>query len=235
MERQYATRITELFGSVRDSLFWQDLLRNLKTWDDEFYASVEESLLHSNDLPILNEKSFRSAMEKAFRKDCLHNSKWPDPANGSAFLEPHTHHTGLNDLVRTTITVRFLDGAEFLAKRIEQLASQHGLRCEIERKADPSGYYAIHLSVFLAADVTTSSWARETITFQFEIQIPTVTQSSFRAVSHRLYERARIAPPDENSQWQWAPESLPFQTQYLGHILHYVDGMLVETRKSLSK
>ena len=179
----------------------------------------------------LYEKPFASAFEKAYRIDCLGNDDWPDPPDGRrAWLQPSNYQATLNDLVRTTIYVRFMDGAPFLAERLAETTREHGVMSSIEYRSDATGYYAIHLSVALEAYVTGIGWEAELVNFDVEIQIATMTQWVLRTLSHDLYARQRVSRPDDD-QWQWQPSGEPFQTSYLGHLLHYADGMMVELRK----
>ena len=62
-----------------------------------------------------------------------------------------------------------------------------------------------------------------------EIQITTQVQELILNLLHKYYERRRNKIEPDN--WQWDHASDEFATNYLGHILHYVEGMIVEVRE----
>jgi hypothetical protein len=46
-----------------------------------------------------------------------------------------------------------------------------------------------------------------------------------------MYEEMRVkSTKEDNRKWQWNYQSLEFSSNYLGHILHYVEGMILEVR-----
>lgn len=48
---------------------------------------------------------------------------------------------------------------------------------------------------------------------------------------HKYYEDKRKGIREEDIKWQWDYKSDEFATNYLGHILHYVEGMIMEIRE----
>jgi hypothetical protein len=49
---------------------------------------------------------------------------------------------------------------------------------------------------------------------------------------HKYYEERRKRIKEENIKWQWNYKSDEFTVNYLGHILHYVEGMIMEVRET---
>lgn len=231
LRRQYERRVSEMRLAAADTDVWQALVSELPELDAQFDQAHGRRLLMPSEPPELLEKPFESAFEKAYRIDCLGNDDWPDPPGGrEAWLQPSNYQAVVNDLVRTTIFVRFLDGAPFLAERLTEITREHGVVSAVEHRSDATGYYAIHLSIALETYVTGKSWESELVNFNVEIQIATMTQWVLRTLSHDLYARQRVSIPDDD-QWRWQPSGEPFQTSYLGHLLHYADGMMVELGK----
>ncbi|MBM4410465.1 MAG: hypothetical protein FJ037_03915 [Chloroflexi bacterium] len=227
-KRLFDIRVTEMQEATETSPFWVSLLASLREWDTQYQLDRGARLL-AGYVPTLEKKTFESALNKAFRRDCLNNPLWPDSEDGATRAVPSTYHSTFNDLVRTTIYVRYLDGAPFLAERICELCVSHGSSASNQPRADVNGYYAVHVEFPQTAEVTTRDFARETIQFNVEIQIATMTQRIVRELSHNFYESRRVSPQPEEG-WQWKPGTEAFETGYLGHLLHYADGMLVATR-----
>ncbi|KKK63816.1 hypothetical protein LCGC14_2990500, partial [marine sediment metagenome] len=44
------------------------------------------------------------------------------------------------------------------------------------------------------------------------------------------YDQRRAERPTSNVKWQWDYRSDEFAANYLGHILHYVEGMIIDVR-----
>ena len=47
---------------------------------------------------------------------------------------------------------------------------------------------------------------------------------------HRYYEENRVNLSNDDIIWQWDYTKPEFTTNYLGHILHYLEGMIMEVR-----
>lgn len=47
---------------------------------------------------------------------------------------------------------------------------------------------------------------------------------------HKYYEERRMPGTTYNADWRWNYRSDEFIANYLGHILHYVEGMILEVR-----
>jgi hypothetical protein len=61
---------------------------------------------------------------KTFRKNILDNKNWPDePGNG--WIVPDNWYTKVNDIIRTLIIVKYLDGVDFVQERIGSLCDRH--------------------------------------------------------------------------------------------------------------
>ena len=63
-----------------------------------------------------------------------------------------------------------------------------------------------------------------------EIQITTQLQEVIRRLLHKYYERQRSGRSTSDLKWQWDYKSDEFAANYLGHILHYVEGMIMDVR-----
>ncbi len=63
-----------------------------------------------------------------------------------------------------------------------------------------------------------------------EIQITTQLPEVIRKLMHKYYEEKR-SKLNTNTKWQWDYKSNEFSLNYLGHILHYIEGMIMEIRE----
>ena len=70
----------------------------------------------------------------------------------------------------------------------------------------------------------------ELVEIEVELQVTTQLQELIRSLLHVHYEKRRKEHEALEEQWQWDYKSDEFATNYLGHILHYVEGMIVEVR-----
>jgi hypothetical protein len=92
------------------------------------------------------------------------------------------------------------------------------------------GYYAGHLYFEMPIEIPKTTFDTEIIRMSFEIQITTQIHEVIRQLLHQHFERRRISPPERPGVWQWNHGSEEFITNYLGHMLHFVDGMIVDLR-----
>lgn len=63
-----------------------------------------------------------------------------------------------------------------------------------------------------------------------EIQISTSVKEIIKKLLHIHYENRRLNNTDNGSLWQWDYKGDEFIASYLGHIIHYVEGMIVTLR-----
>ncbi|MGB4697792.1 MAG: hypothetical protein WBH08_08095, partial [Methanothrix sp.] len=96
--------------------------------------------------------------------------------------------------------------------------------------ARDEGYYALHMNIRQNYLVKEMNWTEETKIISFEIQITTQLQDVIRRLLHEDYEEKRTERVADE-KWQWNYKSEEFSTNYLGHILHYVEGMIMDVRE----
>lgn len=225
----YRYIVQKLNADFEKSGFWVDLNKNLLNFNDEYYLIHGYPLLKVETL-VINIKPYESLVNKSFRKNILLNNnfpesplyKWVTPANW--FIE-------IKDILRTSITVRYLDGVSFLVDKIATLCQKHNFKFLVDYEAREEGYYAAHITVTGKFKILDDGWNEIEIFFPIEIQITTQLQEVIKNLLHKMYEEVRIAPKSENNiKWQWDYKSHEFSSNYLGHILHYVEGMILEVR-----
>ena len=191
-------------------------------------------LLTKIEAPDIYIKSLDSLLTKAFRKNIINNPNFPnEPPNGWIYQE--NWFGGINDILRTTIVVRYLDGVTFLLDALQYIANKNGCQLDYSLEAREEGYYAAHAGIKIQLDLIDIAFRSNPHTINIEIQITTELQEIIKNLLHKHYEenRKRIEPP--KNMWQWDFHCDEFASNYLGHIVHYVEGMIVEIRDKQHK
>ncbi len=211
------------------SRFWQSLLSDLGPINEEYYLRTNYYLLIESSPPDLLTKPFDSFLLKTFRQNVISNSNWPKPPD-SGWLLPGNWFSRINDTVRTCFVVKYLDGVNFLVEKCAELsaAASHYSRVDFEAKEE--GYYAAHFYVTFPCEVPREDWDTKDENILVEIQITTQLQEVIRRLLHKYYDQRRAERPTPSSKWQWDYRSDEFATNYLGHILHYIEGMIMDVR-----
>jgi ppGpp synthetase/RelA/SpoT-type nucleotidyltranferase len=213
---------------LEESPNWRELREAMREWDSEYRIETGYTLLMDDQMELLT-KSYDSFLLKTFRKNVLVNPNWPDPPPDGWLIPPHWF-SQIGDILRTLVVVKYLDGVEFLAERIRGLFTENSVACKLFYEAREEGYYAAHLYADMDFEIPAMNWDTEQSVISAEIQISTQLQEVIRRLLHAYYEdRRRKLPADE--KWQWDYRSDEFVANYLGHILHYVEGMIVEVRE----
>jgi hypothetical protein len=215
--------------------FWKELKESRIGDFDEDYKITHNNypLLGQSPFPEVVTKPFDSFLLKTYRKNVLENTHWPDPPQSdrvSDWILPQNWFERINDIVRACFVVKYLDGVSFLAGKIQELCKNRNLDCAVNLEAREEGYYAAHLSLSCKFEIPKINFDTEIASIIIEVQITSQLQEVIRTMLHKHYEerRKRIVAVDE--KWQWNYKSTEFSTNYLGHILHYLEGMIVEIR-----
>ena len=225
---RYENLVPSIKSQFENSAFWRSLVADLSAIDEEYRATKGYPLLHSLDAPRLLTKPYESLLDKLYRRNVL-GSSWPDPPTGG-WLTPENSYDRINDIVRTKFVVRYLDGVEFLAESLRSRCRGSGHASRIDYEAKSEGYYAAHFYAIFPVNVPAPNWTPQQRQVQVELQITTEVQDLIRDLLHKHYEQVRSRETPEGVVWQWEYKSDRFVTNYLGHILHYVEGMIVDVR-----
>ena len=136
----------------------------------------------------------------------------------------------LNDIIRCTISTRFVDGVKFLETTNRTYCEKECIGFESDFEARDEGYYACHNYVFFDAEVTDRLWNPINLKARIEIQVRTQLQELIRTLLHKFYDTSRSRDGNSNDSWKWDYISDEFATKYLAHMLHYIDGQVVKLR-----
>lgn len=226
-ESYYDSVTLSMKNQFQESTFWKSLTTKLPYYHDQYYQEKNGYELYSSSSNsiVLLIKPFTSFIDKTYRKNVVENIYWPQqPEKG--FYVPENWFSRINDVLRTLIVVKYLDGVEYFENNIRNECEN---KCEINKEAKEEGYYAIHIHVFNEFEIPNRKLGTRLIPSSVEIQITTQLQEVIRRLLHKFYEEKR-SKPKVISSWQWDYKSDEFAANYLGHILHYIEGMIMDIR-----
>jgi hypothetical protein len=143
---------------------------------------------------------------------------------------PQNWYSEVNDIIRTCFQVRYFDGVPFLAESLRNAAAQSGLSARMKLHASVDGYYGAHVYIGHVVSIPTSGWATQEVTVEIELQVTSHLQYLIRTMLHRHYEAGRLTKTPTNPDFEWDHKCDKFATTYLGHTLHYLEGIIVEVR-----
>lgn len=225
----YDSVTSKINKDFEKSIYWTQLNDNLKEYDAAYFLKTGYHLMIPEFSPKLYVKSFDSFLLKTFRKNILQNKNWPnEPETG--WILPHNWYSKINDILRTLLVVKYLDGTECLAEKIKLHCAQHTKEFNCYFEARDEGYYAIHLYTKEEFEIPRIDWDTERVRVSIEIQITTQIQEVIRNLLHKYYEEKRKTKKQDDMKWQWNYKNDEFAANYLGHILHYMEGMIMEIR-----
>lgn len=229
----YQTVVDTISARFESSELKTQLLQQLPEWRDEYWAVHDVNLFTTDIRKIdVNVKPFQSFLDKSFRKNVLLNTNWPEPPD-QGWSKPPEWYTTTKDIIRTSFTAKYLDGALFLADRLRAMFSRDR-RADVDYEARESGYYAIHVITDDAYNIPDTSLNYGAVRIMFEIQITTQLQEVMRALTHGPYEVERMrrrGTGDQAEVWQWNYKSEKFRPYFVGHILRYIEGAIMEIRE----
>ncbi|MGO8752057.1 MAG: hypothetical protein ACLQNE_39460 [Thermoguttaceae bacterium] len=137
----------------------------------------------------------------------------------------------ITDMIRTDVRTETLDGAQFLARRMNELPAllyDAELRDQFNARVESasfepemkmaSGYFAYHGLVRFKSG------------YVVEVQVYSALMSEWRKLSHQLYERVRLEPIAKHEFA--SPESRLIS---LGHALHLAECEIMRLRQEIDK
>jgi L-lactate utilization protein LutC len=230
MKNNYESATDKMRQQFLKSSFWKQLDENLREYNDEYLLDKEYPLLQELSLPDILIKPFNSLVLKTFRKNILDNKDFPKPPT-EGWILPENWYSRINDILRTLVVVKYLDGVEFIIGKVKSLCEQIGKDFNCTFEAREVGYYAVHLYTREEFEIPRMDWDTVKVSTSIEVQITTQLQEVIRKLLHKYYEERRVLPSQTERMWQWNYRSDEFATNYLGHILHYIEGMIMEIRE----
>jgi ppGpp synthetase/RelA/SpoT-type nucleotidyltranferase len=219
----------EASESFTTSNFWKNVLLALPNIDATYLIAHKYPLIVDFNPAILI-KSWDSFFVKTYRRNILTNILFPEAPDGGWYL-PSNWYVRIHDIVRTTIIVKYLDGVPLVIDALKSIADAETLISEHDLEARVDGYYGAHFNCQKECDSYTLELSNTVELFTLEVQITTQIKDVIRTLLHKYYEMSRMIdtrPSIEKIAWNYKDEE--FIATYLGHILHYVEGMIIEVR-----
>jgi hypothetical protein len=233
-QQYYETVVQKASEKFKASEFWTALISAYREMNSAYQLQTGYPLWASPATPEIQYKGFESFLLKTYRKNYLENKNWPNPPQRGWIL-PNNWYSVIHDILRTRFVVKYLDGVEFVISRLQELCNSKGIRHWPYYEAREEGYYAAHFYLKQKIEIPKPSWDTIVIDFSIEIQITTQIQEVIGQLTHQYYEERRKINQDKEHKWQWDYRSDEFVANYLGHILHYVEGMIMEIRDRKGK
>jgi hypothetical protein len=233
-ERYYETVVNKIKRDFEQSEFWIGIIENLRQYEEEYTIDTGYALFTPNFEPKLEIKPFKSFLLKTFRKNIIENELYPNEPTDSWIL-PKNWFSRVNDILRTLFVVKYLDGVDYMIRKVNSLCEQSKTEFKCFLEAREEGYYAAHLYARQKFEIPQETWDTAIVDFSIELQITTQLQEVIRRLLHKYYEEKRGRAKENGLKWQWNYRSDEFIANYLGHILHYVEGMIVDIRERQKK
>jgi len=213
------------------------LIHQLYNYDAEYrHRRGYDLLMKAPEDVKLIPKEWDSFISKVWRKNVVQNVNWnidnwdkkKCQPNGD-WITPENWFEKIHDIVRTTIVVVYFDGVEFLLEKILNHFLDCGCQCKPDWEAREEGYYAAHLNVTRDYSLPVGLEIQKK-KVSIEIQFTTQMKDVITTLTHKYYERKRetLEPPD--FKWQWDYNSDEFSPNYIGHMLHYIEGAVMQIR-----
>ena len=229
-ENHYDAVTDKIIKNFQKHIFWTDIISQLPELNGTYLVKTGYPLLVGNFSPDLLIKPFESFLLKTFRRNILENDSFPnEPKEG--WILPSNWYSRIDDIVRTYFVVKYLDGVEYFIENMEKILLKNNIENEISFEAKEEGYYAAHLKLKCEVEIPTLNFETEKITTAIEVQVTTQLQEIIKKLLHKHYEDRRKSIEKPHLKWQWDYKSDEFSTNYLGHILHYIEGMIVDIRE----
>lgn len=231
-EYEYVQAAFEM--AVVNSDIWKMLNRNLGDFGQVYYVKTSLELFHHPDQmqPQILRKPYGSFLDKTFRHSFV---KPLAPGTGSLGSEniphPSEYYGKMDDVLRTLVVVKFLDGVEFLIRKLDALCNACSVKRTVEYKNNDQGYFATHYYFEIPVVTNLPNGSSFNKAMQFEIQITTQLQEVLRRFLHFEYERNRSIKQESMAPWQWRYREHEFFSNYLGHMLRSIEGQIMDVRR----
>ena len=224
-ENRYELKTKRLQTEFKNSTFWTKIWPELVKRNTAYLAISKDYglLTHPATPPEVRTKPWKSFVEKSFRKNVIlnRNEPWPSPPNGG-WVTPENLLEKIEDVIRTTVIVKYMDGVEVVRDAILTVAEASGVSLTADEPAARlEGYYARHLTLSLQSPSGP---------IPVEIQVCTQVQDVLRALTHPFYVERRLDAELSLPDMLWDYKCKQFTPCFLGHILHYADGAIMNIR-----
>lgn len=235
-ERSYIFNMRAAHQSVTDSGILSQIVTELRSLPTRYAAGRPHLLFYPPTIPAelgLLTKPFSSAIDKLYRSNILYNKQFPEPPR-SGWIEPPELYEKIDDLIRTRLVCKYMDGPRFVCEALMRHCRQAGIDSKFRELSTEAGYYAWHYYVRIPVELMLEAASVVQKNMWVEIQITTQLAEVITALTHEFYEARRSAGPvPKDNDWKWDASSQGFRSAYLGHGLHLLEGIIQNLKDDL--
>ena len=241
----YKVATQNIFQTLEDSLL-PAIQREIESADTAYRLAVGADLFVTPEVPVLrwSIKTFESAIDKLYRTNVVWNHRWPNPPasaawttnpGAKAWVGPYDCLQRLDDVIRTRVVCKYLDGPTFLSARIRDLVESMGIGCEVGSRELDAGYYSHHMYFDINVENIGPGLETTETRNRIELQITTQLQDVLMNLTHRFYEKDRLKLSRAERPWRWDYGTPQFKSAYLGHTLHLLEALVIEVRDEIGE
>jgi ppGpp synthetase/RelA/SpoT-type nucleotidyltranferase len=231
VELSYDLNATFALATAQSHDFFKGLDNFLKESSEAYQAQKHADLFMGGPSEVkLVLKSYTSAVNKSFRHNIVSNKNFDHPPE-EGWVTPADWFSTFNDIVRSTVVCKFIDGPQFLAERLKAYATVLRLDSNYTSQQKDDGYYAYHFYVNIPVELLING-TPSFVNVKIEIQLTTQLQEVLYKITHRYYEHLRNQRAVDPSKWKWEIDSNRFRAGYVSHTLHLLEAIILELRDS---
>jgi hypothetical protein len=227
---RFNTNIKTIQSTIANSPVIHEIEKKLHEWALEYELNTQSSLFMKEPSLQFITKSYESVVDKTFRINALWNKKYPNSPPKMGWITPDNIFSNINDLVRTYLVCKFIDGPKFLTEKLEIYCNSKNMRCECYSQERDEGYYAYHFYLYDYVDVLDSNWKSIKTLAITEIQLTTQLQEVLKDLTHQYFEVTRLEPKSSDNKWKWEVGSNRFRSAYMCHTLHLLEAIILDLR-----
>lgn len=223
--KYYTSYLNGLTEEIKSGYFNQ-LMRALVESKSEYVQPEMLFLGGPADIELLH-KPLNSVLDKIYRNNVLFNRSWPNDPKTKLSLS--NFHLSLEDLFRSRIICRYMDGPKFACESLKSFCDRKGISSYFRNVTTNLGYHAWH---FYYTQPVEDFGGNGPADLKVEVQFTTQLAEVISALTHIQYEKTRLGRrPDPG--WEWDVKSDQFKPYYLGHGLHLLEGVILEYRNDV--
>jgi hypothetical protein len=217
LEKKYALNLTLAQAAINEHAFIKECAALLGVLSsDKVFALSSES--KGPDFTFVT-KPYLSVIDKTFRLNCNWNRNFPEEPH-AGWIKSSNWFSKLDDLVRTSLVCRYLDGPEKVCSSIAEKARKFALNVEFGPRATNAGYYAYHCYVQVPMDLLSiDTGAIISTPLTIEIQVTTQLQEVLRDLTHPFYRAERLGRRRSPTVERWDYGSAQFKASYFSAYL----------------
>ncbi len=228
---RFNTNISALIGTIANSSIVGEIESKLIEWSTEYESETGSTLFMGKPTLDFRLKPYNSMIDKTFRLNVLWNRNFPKDPPKNGWITAENVYWRINDLVRTYLVCKFIDGPKFLTEKLIEFCQIMGAKCKCYSQERDEGYYAYHFYLFFDVSILGPDWIAQKIEATAEIQVTTQLQEVLKDLTHHYFEITRLEPKSYDDKWKWEVDSNRFRSAYMCHTLHLLEAIILDLRK----